>query len=66
MQSAETFGSSASHDSDTSGVRVVLLLDPDLARRVEDWRRAQGVIPTRTDAIRFHLSRSLAAEHATA
>jgi hypothetical protein len=65
MQSAETFRSAASHDSGSS-VRVVLLLDPSLARQIENWRRVQDVIPNRADAIRFHVARSLAAEHATA
>jgi hypothetical protein len=64
MQPAETFRSAASHDSGSS-VRVVLLLDQDLARQIEDWRRLQDVIPNRADA-RFHLARSLAAEHAAA
>jgi hypothetical protein len=65
MQTAETFSSPASRDN-ASSVRVVLLLDHDLARQIEDWRRTQDVIPNRTDAIRFHVARSLASEGAAA
>lgn len=40
-------------------VRFQIRLGPDLDKKVEDWRRAQPVIPTRNAAIRELLEQVL-------
>ena len=39
-------------------------LDPNVAARIEDWRKRQTIIPTRTDAVRRLIVAGLDAEDA--
>lgn len=64
MQTLDHIGSEAHQDGSKPAVRVVL--DQDLARQIENWRRKQDVIPSRAEALRQLAARSLAAEHAVA
>jgi metal-responsive CopG/Arc/MetJ family transcriptional regulator len=39
-------------DSVRETQRTAVTLDAELSRRLDDWRRRQGHIPTRTEALR--------------
>lgn len=44
--------------------RINLVVLPSLLSDVDEWRRAQPVIPTRSDAVRMFLERGIAATKA--
>jgi len=41
--------------------RILLLLDDELLRRIEDYRRRQEIIPSRNQALRQLIEEALAA-----
>jgi len=45
--------------SETESIGVQLLLKPDTVRQIDDWRRNEDDLPSRPEAIRRLLARSL-------